>query len=59
MNKKTVNRFAAIVALSCGLLLTTLLIFSAPSRSFEDIVSWKLLMGFLFVIVGVWALRKQ
>lgn len=58
MKRNVVQKIAAVIAIISGLLLTVLLIFTAPSPRFADIFSWRLMAAFIFVIIGVMGLRK-
>lgn len=58
MKRNIVQKIAAVIAIISGLLLTVLLIFTAPGPRFADIFSWRLMAAFIFVIIGVMGLRK-
>jgi hypothetical protein len=57
MNRDSLNKIAAIVAIVCGVLLVSLLVVTAPDLRPQSVISWKFLMGFLFIAIGIFALR--
>lgn len=59
MNRESLNRIAAIVAIACGVLLVILLIATAPDLRPRTVISWRFVMGCLMIAVGVFALRMK
>lgn len=59
MNRESLNRIAAIVAIVCGILLVSLLILTAPDLRPQTVISWRFVMGFVMIAVGIFALRMK
>lgn len=59
MNRESLNRIAAIVAIVCGVLLVCLLILTAPDLRPQTVISWRFVMGFVMIAVGIFALRVR
>lgn len=59
MNRESLNRIAAIVAIVCGVLLISLLILTAPDLRPQTVISWRFVMGFLMIAIGIFALRMK
>ncbi|ADQ19199.1 hypothetical protein [Leadbetterella byssophila] len=59
MNRNTLNKIAAIVAIVCGVMLVSLLVLTAPDLRPQTVITWKFVMGFLFIAIGIFALRVK
>ncbi len=59
MNRESLNRIAAIVAIVCGVLLVILLVLTAPDLRLQTLITWRLVMGLVMIVVGVLALRMK
>ncbi len=59
MNRESLNRIAAIVAIVCGILTVSLLILTAPDLRLSTVISGKFILGFVMIAIGIFALRVK
>lgn len=59
MNRESLNRIAAIVAIVCGTLTISLLILTAPDLRLRTVISGKFILGFVMIAIGIFALRVK
>lgn len=59
MNRESLNRILAIIAIVCGILTVSLLILTAPDLRLSTIISGKFIMGFVMIAIGIFALRMK
>ncbi|MCD8538662.1 MAG: hypothetical protein LRY55_02085 [Leadbetterella sp.] len=59
MNRESLNRVAAIVALVCGIVTVSALILTTPDLRPQTLISWKFVLGLLMIAIGFWALRAK
>lgn len=59
MNRESINRIAAIIAIVCGVLLVVLLVLTAPDLRLQSIITWRFVMGWVMIAVGIFALRMK
>lgn len=59
MNRESLNRIAAIIAIVCGILTVSLLILTAPDLRLSTIISGKFILGFVMIAIGIFALRMK
>lgn len=59
MNRESLNRIAAIVAIVCGILTVSLLILTAPDLRLQTVISGKFILGFVMISIGIFALRVK
>lgn len=59
MNRESLNRIAAVVAIVCGVLTVSLLTLTAPDFRPLTLISWKFILGLMMIAVGIFALRMR
>ena len=59
MNRNTLNKIAAYVAIISGMLLIVGLLLIAPDLRPQSVLSWKFVMAFVFIAIGIFALRTN
>lgn len=59
MDKNKLNRIAAIGAIISGAVVVFLsFLVKSPNEDWSAVFDWRFFSGILFVIVGIWSLRR-
>lgn len=59
MNRESLNRILAIVAIVCGIITVSLLVLTAPDLRPQNVISWRFIAGFLMIAIGIFVLRVR
>ncbi len=59
MNKNKINKIASILVLASGILLVSVIFLSRAHLGFGAIFDWQFLMGFVFIVFGVYSLKAN